>query len=134
MDSIGGYARKTTTSLEFDAAIEKVTELLKEVGFGVLTEIDVQATMKNKLDLDMKPFRILGACNPPYAHQALEANELISVLLPCNVVVTDDGDHRSVAMMDPNAIGTLTDDEEVKKFVAEIDEKLSGVLAKVEAL
>jgi uncharacterized protein (DUF302 family) len=95
------YYIQARTRLGFEDAIARVIELLKEEGFGVLTEIDVQATLKRKLDMDYKPYRILGACNPSFAHQALNVEPLIGVFLPCNVVVWDDGDDRVVAAMEP---------------------------------
>ncbi len=79
--------------LSFDEAIEKVTDALKSEGFGILTEIDVKETLKKKLDVDFRPYKILGACNPPFAHKALEAEDKIGAMLPCNVIVQqlDDG-------------------------------------------
>ena len=89
MKTIGTYALQVTTRLRFEDAIARVTELLAEKGFGVLTEIDVKATLKKKLGLDYKPYKILGACNPHVAHRAQEAEPYVGVLLPCNVVVWD---------------------------------------------
>jgi uncharacterized protein (DUF302 family) len=134
MEHVGGYAHKITTSLSFDEAIEKVTELLQGEGFGVLTEIDVTATMKKKLDVDYKPYRILGACNPPFAHRALEAENLIGVLMPCNVVVWDDGDHRIVATMDARMMSQLIDIPAVADMAVEVNAKLESVLAQLEQL
>ncbi len=81
------YFQKTMTGVSFDEAIEKVTEELKKEGFGILTEIDVQATLKKKLDVDFRKYRILGACNPPFAHKALLEEDNIGTMLPCNVIV-----------------------------------------------
>lgn len=131
MEHVGGYAIKTTTQLGFDEAIEKVTALLKDEGFGILTEIDVTATLKKKIDLDYKPYRILGACNPPFAHQGLETENLLGVLLPCNVVVWDDGDHRVVAAMDPNMMPKLLDNPAMKELSSQVAGKLENVLAKL---
>ncbi|MBS1261444.1 MAG: hypothetical protein MAG453_00765 [Calditrichaeota bacterium] len=131
MEHIGGYAHKVTTSLSYDDAIEKVTGLLKDEGFGVLTEIDVKATLKKKLDLEYKPYMILGACNPPFAHRVLEAENLIGVLLPCNVVVWDEGDHRVVASMDARMMAKVLDNPEVIEVAGAVNERLERVLGKV---
>ncbi len=128
MQNIGGYAHKVTTSLPFEDAINKVTELLKTEGFGVLTEIDVTGTLKKKIDVDYKPYRILGACNPPFAHKALEAENLVGVLLPCNVAIWDDGDERVVAAMDARFMGTLLDNQGVKDLAEQVNAKLENVL------
>ncbi|MCB2213071.1 DUF302 domain-containing protein [bacterium] len=128
MQNIGGYAHKVTTSLPFEDAINKVTELLKTEGFGVLTEIDVTGTLKKKIDVDYKPYRILGACNPPFAHQALETENLIGVLLPCNVAVWDDGDKRVVAAMDARIMGKVIDSPAVKDLAEKVNAKLENAL------
>jgi len=113
---------------DFESAIETVTEALEEEGFGVLTEIDVQATLKKKLDEDTRPYRILGACNPRLAHRALTAESQIGVLLPCNVVVRqgeDDSVH--VDFMDPQAVLALVDDQRVHEVAAEVRSRLMRV-------
>jgi uncharacterized protein (DUF302 family) len=101
------YGTTITTALGFDAAVARTREALAEQGFGVLTEIDVQATLKVKLDLDMEPYLILGACNPQLAHQALEVERDIGLLLPCNVVVRRDGDRTLVQALDPQVMVSL---------------------------
>ena len=96
------YYIAKTVSGEFSAIVERVTESLKAEGFGILTEIDVRATMKKKLDIDFRDYRILGACNPLLAHQALTADDKIGTMLPCNVIVQDlGGDKIEVAAIDP---------------------------------
>lgn len=97
------YYFAKTLSISFDEAIEKATAGLKEEGFGVLTEIDVRETLKKKLDVDFRPYRILGACNPPFAHQALTAEDKIGTMLPCNVVVQQLDTGVEVAAVDPLA-------------------------------
>ena len=95
------YAITRRVALSFDEADARIREELKQEGFGILTEIDVRATLKQKIDVDFPPYRILGACNPPIAHQALQAEPDVGLLLPCNVVVRQDGDHVLVEALDP---------------------------------
>jgi uncharacterized protein (DUF302 family) len=113
----------------FDKAIERVTEELAKEGFGVLTTIDVQATLKAKLDEDMRPYRILGACNPVLAHQAITAVPDIGLLLPCNVLVREDEEGRvHVEFMDPGAVLGLVDDARVDPLASQVRAKLEKVL------
>ncbi|MFZ1910493.1 MAG: DUF302 domain-containing protein [Burkholderiales bacterium] len=124
------YAFGKTVSLDQAAAVKKVTEALSKEGFGVLTEIDVSATMKKKLGLDLPPYKILGACNPHLASQAIAAEPEIGVLLPCNVVVRQDaGGSTRVEFMDPNAVLQLVDRPEVDSLAAEVRGRLERVMA-----
>ncbi|GAP34242.1 DUF302 domain-containing protein [Piscinibacter sakaiensis] len=118
-----------TTSLTHDEAIARVTADLAKEGFGVLTEIDVAATMKKKLGLEMPPYRILGACNPQFAQRALEAEPQIGALLPCNVVVrTNDTGATVVEVMDPGAVLGLVGRPEITLIAAEVRSRLERVL------
>ncbi len=116
--------------LGFEEAIKTVTEELDKEGFGILTEIDVQATLKKKLGEDMPPYRILGACNPPLAHQAVSAVPEIGLLLPCNVLVRQDDEGKVyVSFMDPGSVLGLVDNPDVVPLAEQVKEKLERVLA-----
>ena len=128
---MSNYAFGKTTKLDFDQAIRRVMEELAKEGFGVLTDIDVAATLKKKLGLDTPPYRILGACNPQFAHKALEAEPQIGALLPCNVVVRKSGADTIVEAMDPLAVMQLVGKPEVAKLGSQVRERLERVLAAV---
>ena len=126
------YGFGTSIPMDFEQAIDVVTEALKQVGFGVLTDIDVQATLKQKLGEDMPSYRILGACNPPLAHRALSAEPSIGLLLPCNVVVRqEDNGTVHVECMDPAAMLDLVDNPAVHALAQDVRQRLDRVLAAV---
>ncbi|MEW6330282.1 MAG: DUF302 domain-containing protein [Pseudomonadota bacterium] len=130
MDTKYGFGK--TVKLGFDTAVERVTQELQKEGFGVLTDIDVAATLKKKLNQEMPPYRILGACNPPLAHRALAAEPSIGLLLPCNVVVRQDETGAVlVEIMDPNAVLDLVDKPAIAELAREVRQKLERVLRAV---
>ncbi len=127
------YGFGTTVRMPFAAALEKARFALAKEGFGVLTEIDVAATMKKKLGVDFPPYVILGACNPPLAHQALVAEREIGLLLPCNVIVyaAEDAEQTVVSIMDPEAALSLAGREEIRPLAREVSARLHRVLESV---
>ncbi|MDH3613599.1 MAG: DUF302 domain-containing protein [Gammaproteobacteria bacterium] len=130
METRFGFGK--TVDMEFDAAIEKVTADLQTEGFGVLSDIDVAAKIKEKLGEDMPRYRILGACNPVLAHQAINAVPDIGLLLPCNVLVREDHDGTvSVSFMDPEAVLSLVDNPGVEPLAGEVKARLERVLAAI---
>lgn len=119
------------TGADFDAVAEKTREVLKDKGFGVLTEIDMQATLKAKLGEDMERYLILGACNPPLAHRAVTAEKRIGVLLPCNVVVREDTEHPGTVLveaMNPELMAQVLDNPAVAPIADEVSEKIRNVI------
>lgn len=125
---------QTRLPLPVGEAIPQVLEQLKQEGFGVLMDLDIQATMKQKIGADIAPYHILGACNPQLAHQALAAEPEIGTLLPCNVVVRAEGDQSVVSFMDPQAMTQLTANPEVHAVAREAEERLRRVCAALETL
>lgn len=124
------YHHKEIKDVGFDEVIDKVTAALKEEGFGVLTEIDVQETLKKKLDVDFKPYRILGACNPQFAHKALQVEDRIGTMLPCNVIVQQkDNETVEVAAVDPVASMQAADNKKLGEIAEEVRDKLNRVIA-----
>ena len=122
------YGFSTTFNGSYDDAITRVTEELSKEGFGVLTEIDVKAVMKKKLDLDKRPYKILGACNPVLANQALTAEPDIGLLLPCNVVVREEEDGKvTVSFMDPQAVLDLVQQPGIHDLAGEVKAKLEKI-------
>lgn len=123
-------AMTTTLQGSMSDVEARVTDALKAEGFGILTEIDMQATFKQKLDVDYRPYKILGACNPPLAHQALEATGTAGLLLPCNVTLTEVTDGEiEVAIVDPNSMLQLIDSDQLQAVADTAREKLTRALA-----
>jgi uncharacterized protein (DUF302 family) len=114
-------------NLSYEAALEKVTEALKAEGFGVLTSVDVKETMKKKLDVDYRKYAILGACNPPLAYKALTARPEVGLLLPCNVIVFEDGDQTVVNIIDPLSMTTFIQDPALDPIAVEARQRLKRV-------
>ena len=123
---------RRTVNLPYDQAIARVTETLKQNGFGVLTEIDVQAIVKAKIDVDRPPFLILGACNPSLSHRMLEVEPAIGALLPCNVVLREDGDAVVVEMMDPRMMVGMIDNAVVREIAEDTRGRLRKAMATIE--
>ena len=126
------YYITTKTTKTYEEAIDKVTSELKKEGFGILTEIDVKETLKKKLDVDFRRYKILGACNPPYAYQALQAEDKIGLMLPCNVIVqeTPDGEIE-VSAIDPIASMQAVDNPILDEIATQIKTKLQTVISNI---
>ncbi len=121
-----GFSKKVNYG--FDEAIERVTEELKKEGFGILSEIDVKATLKKKMDIDFPNYKILGACNPPLAHKALSAEPEIGLLLPCNVIVYENNNEVSVSAIDAQAMFKIVDRDDIEPIAEEVNKKLKQVI------
>ena len=126
---MGSYSFGKTVDMDFEQALERVTQALAKEGFGLLSDIDVTATLKKKLGMEMPAYRILGACNPQFAHRALQAEPEIGTLLPCNVVVRRARGKTTVDIMDPLAVMELVGKPEVAKIANEVRGRLKRVLA-----
>jgi uncharacterized protein (DUF302 family) len=126
---VPNVAIETTTPLSFDAAVARAREALAKEGFGVLTEIDVKATLKKKLGVDREPYLILGACHPPSAHRSLTAAPEVGVLLPCNVCVSTEGGHTVVRAMDPESVMAIVGKPELASIGKEVGAALRRVVA-----
>ena len=132
MEKIKEYAFSTVLDTSYEDAVSKVTDALKEEGFGILTEIDVKSTLKKKLGVDFRKYVILGACNPPYAHRTLQADLDVGLLLPCNVIVYETDDKKAyVSALNPVSALEVIKSRELRAIAGEVSEKLKSVLDKV---
>jgi len=126
---VDAFGIRKTLDLGFDEALARIPEALKAEGFGVLTEIDVQATLKKKLDVDFRRYRILGACNPPFAHRALQHSLDVGMLMPCNVIVYETDDRKTVvSAVDPMQTMAAQGDPALRPLAAEVLQKLRRVI------
>jgi len=132
MEDIGDYGFSAVLDTSYENAVSKITDALKEEGFGVPTEIDVKATLKKKLDVDFRKYVILGACNPPYAYRTLKADLDVGLLLPCNVIVYETDDKKAcISAINPVSALEVIKKEELRKIAEEVTEKLKRVVDKV---
>jgi uncharacterized protein (DUF302 family) len=132
MEKAKRYAFGTVLDTSYEEAITKVTDALKEEGFGVLTEIDVKATLKKKLNVDFRKYVILGACNPPYAHRTLQTDLDVGLLLPCNVIVYETDDQKAhVSALNPVSGLEIIESEEMREIAGEVSEKLKRVIERI---
>jgi uncharacterized protein (DUF302 family) len=123
------YFNTTVKNTSFDATIERVTEELKKEGFGILTDIDVSQTLKKKIDVDFKKYRILGACNPQFAYEALQSEDKVGVFLPCNVIVEEhENGEIEVSAVDPIASMSSIQNEELPVVAKQVQQKLKNVI------
>ncbi|MGA2466372.1 MAG: DUF302 domain-containing protein [Thermodesulfobacteriota bacterium] len=132
MKKVKEYAFSTVLKTSYEEAVSKVIEVLKEEGFGVLTEIDVKSTLKKKLDVDFRKYVILGACNPPYAYRTLQTDLDVGLLLPCNVIVYETDDQKAyISAVNPVAALEVIKSERLRKIAMEVSEKLKKVIERV---
>lgn len=127
------YTLSAVTAEPFAKAVERVRAELKGAGFGVLCEIDVQATLREKLGVEREPYLILGACNPPLAHRALQAEPELGVLLPCNVIVYERDGETQIAAIDPERMLSIVGNSELAEVAADVKERLAGVVERAAA-
>jgi len=132
VSNLSNYSFGGETKLGFEDAISKVTEALKEQGFGILTEIDAQKVLKEKLGIERRPYKILGACNPQFAHKAIDLEPELGTLLPCNVLVYEKEDAQVVvSAMNPEAALRLVENPEIKEIAKEIRKRIENALEKL---
>jgi uncharacterized protein (DUF302 family) len=122
-----GYFKET--SLTYEQALEKVPEILKTEGFGVLTTIDVKDTLKKKIDVDFDRYMILGACNPPFAYEALQAEESIGLMMPCNIIIHEKNGKVKISVFNPLVISHVSDNPKLKDLSVKLNEKIQSVLS-----
>ncbi len=122
------YGFTKTVTLSYEEAIEKATEELKKEGFGILTAIDVKETLKKKLNVDFDRYIILGACNPPFAYEALKAEESVGLLMPCNVVVHENAGNVKISFFNPSLIAMVSDNPKLKELAVNLTEKIKKVM------
>jgi uncharacterized protein (DUF302 family) len=127
------YTLSATTTIPFTAAVERVRSELAAEGFGVLCEIDVQATLEKKLGVRIEPYLILGACNPPLAYKALQAEHDLGALLPCNVVVSEHEDETRIAAIDPERMLSIVDNNDLASVAADVKARLANVVRRAAA-
>ena len=132
MEKVKEYAFSALLDTSYEDAVSRVTDALKEEGFGVLTEIDVKSTLKKKLDVDFRKYVILGACNPPYAHRTLQADLDVGLLLPCNVIIYETNEKKAyVSAFNPVSALEVIKSEELRKIAKEVSEKLKRVIDRI---
>jgi uncharacterized protein (DUF302 family) len=134
MPTATGYTLTATTALPFADAVERVRTELKEEGFGVLCDVDVQATLREKLGVEQEPYTILGACNPPLAHQALSAEPELGTLLPCNVAVYDRDGETHISAIDADRMLSIVGNDELAPIAAQVREKLAAVVERASGI
>ena len=128
---MNGYGFVKELDMTFEKAVDEVTKELKKEGFGILTQIDVQQKFKEKLNVDFKKYVILGACNPPNAHNAILAEETIGLMLPCNVIVYEKGDKTVVGIIKPTAVMGMIENEKLKDIAENVEAKLKKVFESI---